>query len=356
MKSLAVVITSDFLQNNAGGGQVFKSNLKALEAIHGDLKIYSINFSKRKVESYHYEKGILVQTKNFIDLNWLNIKYSILIMKAICFIKLSFRYDLLWVEHYYSLPSFKVTPNYIFKKIIYSQHDFLFKIKALKNKVSKNNELYLEETKTISKCKLVISGNMLEVIYAKETLAVNSYYLPISINNISITEFDTSKEVVHLGSFNTTASKQGFKHYKNNIQQNVLDDVKVILIGQGTEGYQDDNIKGCGFVNNLSDYLKTGTISIIPWKHDTGQRTRVFESLSYGCVIVSYKVLGEIIPELLHNLNCVLVESDKEFAQAINDLMNNKDKRNKLAQEALKTAKIFNFDTRVDTLKKILEM
>lgn len=355
MKSLAFIITSDFIENKAGGGQVFKNNLKTLETIYGTFDIYSFNFSKGKVELFSYDNGDLNQKKDFIKLNYLKNKYRNLILKTICYFKLFFKYELFWVEHYYALPSHKTTPNFIFKKIIYSQHDFLYKIKGIKDKASKN-ELFIEETTVIRKCKSVVAGNKLEVDFCNKTLNTKSYYLPISINKVSVSNFDSSKNIVHLGSFNTTASKQGFEHFEKDIAPFVLNDVKIKLIGQGTEEYNLGNIKGYGYVNNLKDHLKKGTISIIPWNHDTGQRTRVFESLSFGCVIISYVVLGKIIPELINNVNCILVESELEFAQAINDLVYNVEKRIKIAEEAIITAEKFNYNKRVIELKKILEL
>uniref|UniRef100_UPI0040473CD4 glycosyltransferase n=1 Tax=Flavobacterium sp. TaxID=239 RepID=UPI0040473CD4 len=354
MKSLAFIITSDFIENKAGGGQVFKSNLKTLEAIYGRVKIYSFNFLKRKVETYNYENGKLNQTKDFLRLSYLRTKYSNLILKTFCYLKLSFKYELFWVEHFYALPSYKTTPNFIFKKIIYSQHDFLFKIKALRNKMPKE-KLFVEETTTISKCKSIVAGNQLEVNFCKTTLKKQSYYLPISIDKISVSDFDDSKTIIHLESFNTTASKQGFEYFVDYILPYVQNDIKIKLIGQCTDQYNFENIKGYGFVDCLEDHLKTGTISIIPWKHDTGQRTRVFESLSFGCVIVSYSVLGEIIPELINNVNCILVHSEIEFANVINDIFCDVEKRKRIAKEAVNTARKFSFMKRVTNFKKILE-
>lgn len=355
MKSLAFIITSDFIENKAGGGQVFKNNLKTLEAIYGTFNIYSFNFSKVKVETFSYENGNLNQKKDFINLHYLKNKYSNLILKTICYFKLFFEYELFWVEHYYALPSYKTVPNFIFKKIIYSQHDFLYKIKGLKDKMSKD-KLFKEETTTLRKCKAIVAGNQLEVDFCNKTLNTKSYYLPISIDKVSVSNFDSSKNIIHLGSFNTTASKQGFEHFEKDIAPYVLNDVKIKLIGQGTEEYNLGNIKGYGYVNNLRDHLKTGTISIIPWNHDTGQRTRVFESLSFGCVIISYTVLGKIIPELINNVNCVLVESELEFSQAINDLVCNVERRSKIAKEAIVTAEKLNYNIRAIKLKKILEL
>lgn len=343
------------MENNAGGGQVFRNNLKTLEAIYGQVNIYSFNFYKKEVNSFVFKEGNLYQGEIFFKMNFLSSKYQNLFLKLICYLKLVYKYEIFWVEHFYALPSYKLTPKFIFKKIIYSQHDFLYKIKGLKDNKSKN-KLYEEETTTITKCKAVIGGNKLEIDFCNEILKTKAYYLPISIEKIFISNFDNSKRVVHLGSFNTTASKLGFEHFYKTILPFVSNEINVELIGQGTCEVSSLNVKGFGFVEKLSNYLKKGTISIIPWKYDTGQRTRVFESLSYGCVIVSYSVLGKIIPELINNVNCILVETEMEFAQAINNLVLDNERRNKISEQAIITARELNDSKRVERVKEILEL
>jgi hypothetical protein len=352
-KKIAVFCSDDFLSNTAGGGQVFLCNLKTLNSHINPLSVYVFDFKNGKLLNYSFYDGKVHYKNTKLNIKYFPSKYRNIILKYISFLWLCFKYDFLWVEHFYSLPSFKLTPKFVFNKIIYSQHDFLFKIKALKDNTNKE-KLYLEEKNTIEKCKLMIAGNQLEVDYAINIFNIKSYYLPISIDTTTFTELNLDNEIIHLGSLSTTASKIGLEHFLNDILPLFKKKIQVTLIGHGTEIINKHNIKGLGFVDNLSKYLKTGSICIIPWRYDSGQRTRVFEALAHGCIIVSYKILGKIIPELSHDENCILVDTETDFANAIENLIINKDLKKKLTQGSIDLTKKFNFEARVEKLHKIL--
>jgi hypothetical protein len=355
LKNIAIICTSDFINNTAGGGSVFHCNLKSLYLLYNNVDIYMFDVLSCKVLKYIFTSNEMLFQEEYINLSFFKSKKRNMVLKFITYLSLSFKYNFFWVEHFYALPSYKLTPNFIFKKIIYSQHDFLFKIKSLKNNTNViDSKTFFEEKKTISKCKLLIAGNQIEVNYSKNEFKIPSYYLPIAIEKIIKSPIVYDNKIVHLGSFNTTASLNGFLHFKNNILPFFTCPIQTLLVGSGTEIFQDINIKGLGFQHNLSEILQTGTISIIPWQFDSGQRTRVFELLSFGCIIVSYKVLGEIIPELTNNVNCILVENEIEFATKIEEIIINKNIRNTIANNALKLAEYFNYNKRVLEIEKII--
>jgi hypothetical protein len=352
-KRIVHLCTLDFLNNTSGGGQVFLCNLKTLEKYIDKLLVFVMDFKRLGVETYLCKNGELIHQRTFIIVPRIFFRYNVLILKFVTFLSLSFKYDLIWCEHFYSLPHKGITPGFVFKKIIYSQHDFLFKIKGLMDGETRN-KLFLEEKATISKCRFMVAGNQVEVDYAKEKLHSKAFYLPISVENVLETAMDYSPTLIHLGSFGTTASRMGFEHFYHEVIPNIKTPVKTLLIGQNTNDIKFKDICGMGFVDDLGEFLKTGTINIIPWKYDSGQRTRVFQALGRGNVIVSYKVLGKIIPELINLRNCILVEEPVEFACAIDNLLNNNFLRTSIAFEALELARKMTIQNRVEKLKKII--
>jgi glycosyltransferase involved in cell wall biosynthesis len=352
-KKLVLICTNDFLNNTSGGGQVFLNNLKTLENFVEYLPVFVFDFKNLKVESYLYKNSQLNFLEKYISLPRIFFRYNTLILKFLTFFKLSLKYDLIWCEHYYSLPFYRITPMFIFNKIIYSQHDFLFKIKSLKDG-NKRDKLFVEEKKTINKCKFMIAGNQVEVDFAKEIFNAEAFYLPISIDRVWKTAIDQNPSVVHLGSFNTTASRLGFEHFYKDVKPMIKTPFKTILIGENSNLTDFKDIYGMGYVDDLSVFLKMGTINVIPWKYSTGHRTRVFQSLARGNVIVSYKVLGDIIPELNNLQNCILVNSEADFADAIDKLLNNTALRTSIAFEAFKLAKELTIQKRVAQLEKIM--
>lgn len=355
MKKYCIIASSDFIDNNAGGAQVIESNINTILALQSNLCVYFLDFKNRKIIRKKYFQS---ESKNTFrsSLRYPSIgRYGATIIKTLLFFYLALKNELILSEHFYSLPNFKITPRFIQNKIIYSHHDFLFEIKALRDQ---SNKEYLKkiELDSIKKCKAVISGNFKEAEIIKG-LGIPTLYLPINTaDNNSSTEFDTSNTIFHLGSFNTTASKLGFLHFQKEILPNLDTNIKTILIGQDSDLYSSKElIKGLGFVDDLSDFLKKGSINIIPWKYGTGQRTRVFESISRGNIIVSYKVLGEIIPELVSGKNCILVDDEMQFASAINNLCKDHILRQKISNGAIQLSSYFSLENRVLKFQKFFE-
>ena len=355
LKKYCIVASSDFINNNAGGTQVIESNINTILAKETDLCVYFLDFKNRKIIRKQYfqslSKNILSSSFKYPSIG----RYGATIIKTLLFFYLALKNEFILSEHFYSLPTFKITPRFIRNKIIYSHHDFLFEIKALRDQ---SNKEYLKkiELDSIKKCKAVISGNFKEAEIIKG-LGIPTLYLPINTtgNKMSL-EFDFSSTIYHLGSFNTTASKLGFLHFQNEILPYCDKDIKTILIGQDSDLYSTKElIKGLGFVDNLSDFLKKGSINVIQWKYGTGQRTRVFESISRGNIIVSYKVLGEIIPELVSGKNCILVNDELQFASAINNLCKDHILRQKISNEAIQLSSYFSLENRVLKFQNFFE-
>ncbi len=355
MKNYCIVAGSDFIDNKAGGAQVIESNINTILAIQSNLSVYFLDFKNRKIIRKVYFQS---ESKNTLSSS-LKIpligRYGPTIFKFLLFFYLALKYKFILNEHFYSLPNFKITPKFICNKIVYSHHDFLFEIKALRDQTNKD---YLKkiEFDAIKKCEAVISGNFKEAEIIKG-LGIPTLYLPINTNSNKMPlEFDSSNTIFHLGSFNTTASKLGFLHFQNEILQYVDKEIKIILIGQGSGLYsRSQTIKGLGFVNDIGDFLKKGSINIIPWKYGTGQRTRVFESISRGNIIVSYKVLGDIIPELVSGKNCILVDDEMEFASAINNLCKDNILRQKISSGAIQLNSCFSLENRIKKFNKFFQ-
>lgn len=360
MSRFCVVAGEEFIQNTAGGGNVFYANLLMLSLLQKKVMVFFV--ARKKMISLEYSTEQLQQQQPPIQKWQLPLRggrFVKLGIKILLFLYLTVRFKWLIVEHFYALPSMNYAPRFVFRKLIYSQHDFLFKVKALRDQTDKTS-LKEVELKTIKQCKAAFAGNAKEAEFMNKQLGVSSIYLPIHTTKQPTTmeDFDYSQTIYHLGSFKTTASKLGFEHYKQNILP-LLDKSKLTLklIGGSTEQFSsiDDHVEGLGFVDDLSSLLWLGSIQIIPWRYDSGQRTRVFEAIARGNVMISFKVLKEIIPELEHKKNCMLVNTDQEFASAIERLLDDQELRKKLAIGALALNNCFSLETRVQKFKEFVE-
>ena len=85
-----------------------------------------------------------------------------------------------------------------------------------------------------------------------------------------------------------------------------------------------NNVFFHGFVNNVSEYLKEGKISVLS-SNCEGLGMGILESISYKNAIVSTKSDGGITDLVSHEFNGLLVPKDdyESFSRAVEKLINN---------------------------------
>ena len=74
------------------------------------------------------------------------------------------------------------------------------------------------------------------------------------------------------------------------------------------------SVKCVGFVKDLRSVLRPFDIHIIPWEHNTGQRTRLPLALAMSQVVVSTKAAVACYPEAVDGINCRLLDTLDEMA------------------------------------------
>lgn len=161
----------------------------------------------------------------------------------------------------------------------------------------------------------------------------------------------------------TVAAFAGHKDYPNLINAFKLisqqkQNVKLCLIGDGplkknienmvNELKLNEDIIFCGFQEDVGQYLKMFDIFILSSKKE-GLGTSLIDALSIGLPIVASESGG--IPEIIDNgNNGILVEpkNSKRLAEAIINLIDDKEKRKGLSEKALKSVKQFSIETTVE--------
>jgi glycosyltransferase involved in cell wall biosynthesis len=86
-------------------------------------------------------------------------------------------------------------------------------------------------------------------------------------------------------------------------------------------------------VPDVAPYLRRATIVLAPLRLGGGMRLKVLEALAAGKTLVA-SPLAVAGLDLVDGRQCVLAESDEEFAAAITDLLGNPSRRNSLSREA----------------------
>jgi len=154
--------------------------------------------------------------------------------------------------------------------------------------------------------------------------------------------------IVHIGSLETTANRVGLTAYLQKAHRAVVTACRqkgkypqLWVIGDATRIkeplahlLQEANAIVCGFVPDLSQVLRPFDISILPYEHDTGYRTKLPLLLKHEQVVVATR--ASIISSLTDGLEnaCLLHDHLEGFAATIANLAIQPDERKAIGRKA----------------------
>jgi len=165
--------------------------------------------------------------------------------------------------------------------------------------------------------------------------------------------------IIHLGSLETTANRQGLATYLRRVHDKVIHalqkegiQAELWVVGDHSQVKSPlsellikPNTVLKGFVPNLSEVMRPYDIAILPYENDTGFRTKLPLFFLHAQVVVTTRaaVAGMYLPGLENA--CVMVEKLDDFFTTIVDLAKNPARRKQLGREAyLYYQKNFTYD------------
>ncbi|WP_430408599.1 glycosyltransferase [Kordia sp.] len=278
--------------------------------------------------------------------------------------------NLVWAEwrwtailaHYAKLPI----------PVIYAHHDWEFKLRKLKSRLSLLQKFHLKQKKRVE-LDLVknvygcVSASFTETEEIKVFGNENALYIPLMYKEVTITKNDSKvPSIVHLGGMGTTANRIGLERFLEVCWEDLKQQIPTVELNViGSLKYasnslknrlKDPKIKCLGFVENLEPALKAYDIHIIPWEYNTGTRTRIPLVFNHAQVLVCTKAAASCYPELNHNENCILSDNLQHMTTQLIDLYNNTEKRIFTGNNARKTfLNHFTTDKQMEKLKEFLE-
>ena len=154
--------------------------------------------------------------------------------------------------------------------------------------------------------------------------------------------------IVHLGSLETTANRVGLEGYLQKAHDQVVAacervgvTAKLVIIGDASQVKEPlagllnkPNIEIKGFVPDLDSALRPFDISILPYEHDSGYRTKLPLLMSHGQVIVATQSAVAGTQMLGLRSACVITDSLESFPNEIGELAASPDKRELLGHAA----------------------
>ncbi|WP_298516009.1 glycosyltransferase [uncultured Kordia sp.] len=256
--------------------------------------------------------------------------------------------------------------------IVYAHHDWEFKLRKLKSKLSFLQKFHLQQkkrveldlVKSVSAC---VSASYTETQEIKDYGNSNALYIPLTYQQVELTKSEVkTPSIVHLGGMGTTANRIGLERFLEvcwNDLKEKLPNIKLKVIGNlkyASESLkkrlEDHQIECLGFVEDLTKELKPYDIHIIPWEYNTGTRTRIPLVFNYAQVLVCTKEAASCYPEVIHDQNSILSNDLQHMTTQLVDLYNNTEKRIFIGDNARKTfVESFTAEKQLEKLKTFLE-
>lgn len=399
-------VTTDlcFIEGTKAGGDIVQiSHLNILNQLGFSIKILLLNFDEFTtqnpsiIESYKNftfnsidisvdkmnlfvdknEQVNLLKKLNYLTFNITTYYYKFVNKKNIVALEeYVFNKNPLFVWAQWSYPGLLFSKAKIDKKIFYVHHDWQYKLVEFKN-VKSLKTAFLKfakkriEKKLIKNVDGIISLSNTDSLFFEKN-NIPSIYLPITYDEISeekITKTDKeTPSLIHLGNLNSTANRVGLKDFLIECWPEVkskIKNVKLEVIGamplNDNQLIQllnnDKQIIIHSFVKDLQTVIYPLDIHIIPWKLDTGTRTRIPLILKNKQCLVARKEGVINIKEIENNKNALLSNSWNKFILDIEKAFNNKELRKEISSEGYITYKNnFIHKTQVEKLSNFLKM
>jgi glycosyltransferase involved in cell wall biosynthesis len=230
--------------------------------------------------------------------------------------------------------------------VIYSHHDWLYRIKALRFQRAENTTLRALEEKVTRQVAAVVSGSFVECAELRALKCPEVHYIPVGYD---LAPWDPAARasdparLVHLGGMGTTASRVGLERFFEVVwPQLAAPRPELVVVGDtlAAPPTLQELLKGvtcAGYVRELTEVLRPFDLHIIPWEHSTGQRTRLPVAFNYGQVVVAVAESVACFPEAKEAQNCRLVKRLDQMPTVIAELLHNPAERERLGRAARAT-------------------
>lgn len=264
--------------------------------------------------------------------------------------------DLIWAEHRDAAASCILLDTST--RWVYSHHDFVHRLRQFRHGRENARERWLQwtarraEQQVIRNATVVVTGSSTEVQRLNDMGAKSARLVPVGYedaNTVSL-ELDAEADVriVHLGSLETTANRVGLEAYLRTVHKQIGEACRkegvmpdLYVIGDNRRVKPDlasllaqSGIVCTGFVPDLNMALRPFDISILPYEHDSGYRTKLPLLFKHAQVVIATQ--ASIAGTRLDGLEdvCVVLDRLADFPAVIARLVNDTQERKRLGRAA----------------------
>lgn len=262
----------------------------------------------------------------------------------------------IWCEHLMpALHAFLVLPEESFRaKVIYSHHDFLFKILRIKSTSFRQTIRSLLvrrlEMALLAKVTSFVSGSRSESVEIMKFAprARQVLFLPCLYPSLRAGELrpaGSGVRICHLGTAAATANKVGLRFFFERIFPSIehlpvsiefFGNVKAYILQEFPRLENHPKIVFHGFVPNLCEKIEEGMIHIIPYSGMTGTRTRVAGIARFKPCLLGFRTIQDSYPFLVSGENAMIADTEDDFLVKLKELIFNETLRRKISGNILR--------------------
>lgn len=255
---------------------------------------------------------------------------------------------------------------------LYSLPKFAQKILSIK---SLKMFILKKEIKLLTKYEIEISKLYDNVVFVAENEAKllnsklnsnKSYGVPLGVDvDYFSQKLDINKEndtISFLGVMNVTHNEAAVIHFIRDILPLILSkkpNAKFYVVGGGVtdklKAYESDNVIFTGRVEDVRTVIGKTSVFVCPLIFGSGIKTKNLEAMAMGVPVVTTSIGAENI-NAVDGVDFVVRDDDKEFAQAVLEIMDDKIKSEEIQKNALQfVVNNFTWDVAEKKLKAMLE-
>jgi len=169
---------------------------------------------------------------------------------------------------------------------------------------------------------------------------------PLELEKASVKKKSPEKnnmiKVVFHGSYAHPPNHGAFELILNYIAPEVgkrNGNIQFLLAGTDVPVFERENVKSLGFVRDIQTVLVNSDIAIVPLSEGEGVKTKIFDYMAAGLPIISTRKGIQAI-EAENGIHAVILNAvDRKFIDAILDLADDGNKREKLGRNAFELAR-----------------
>ncbi len=284
-------------------------------------------------------------------------------------------FDLFYIVRWYIAHEYvdlirKINP---YAKILFNNADLHFLRELREAIATQNRELFQKaiytrdkELEVMRKVDLVLSYNETEhaVILSHNLDSTKVAKLPwVVYVKEKGKPFEERKNIAFLGNYRHTPNVVAVKWFSKEViplLKDILPDAKFLIYGanvtEEVKNLESEQVKVIGYVEDLGEVFENCRVFVAPLLSGAGIKGKVLEALSYGVPSVLSPIAAEGTG-IKNGLEAFIVETPREYVEAIVKLYKNKEIWEKMSRNALEFVRTeYSFERGRELMRKALEL